>query len=140
MPFHRIYCSSKLYTSEEKQAMAKAILECYKRVPAFYVVVSFIDIEKDNFFVGGEIRDRFLRITVDHLARIMSSDEEKREWMEKYEKCIEPWTKDKGIDWEVTISNQDPVFWNQNGYQPPPMGSEPFEIWKKNNKPSPYKL
>ncbi|KAF5336771.1 hypothetical protein D9758_016392 [Tetrapyrgos nigripes] len=140
MPFHRVYCPPNLYTPEEKQAMAKAITECYKRLPGFFIIVNFIDVGKDDFFVGGEKTDRFVKITIHHLARTMSTEEEKREWMDKYEKSIQPWTKDKGIDWEVQISNQDPVFWNQNGFRPPPMGSELFNMWKKKNKPFPYRL
>jgi len=71
MPFHRIYYPPELYTPEEKQAMAKAIMECYKKLPGFFVIVNFIDVGKDDFYVGGERNQRFVRIVVHHLARMM---------------------------------------------------------------------
>jgi phenylpyruvate tautomerase PptA (4-oxalocrotonate tautomerase family) len=124
MPFHRWYCPSNLYTANEKKAIAAAITDVYKRLPAFYVVVNFICVDKENFFVGGENSDKFVRICVHHLARTLTewaslqsfmhfiliqplSFGEKRAWMDKYEKAIEPWTKGKGIDWEVQIANMD---------------------------------
>lgn len=59
MPFHRLYCSPNLYTKEEKHEIARAITGVYTRLPPFYVVVNFIEVEKDNFFVSGEPEDRF---------------------------------------------------------------------------------
>uniref|UniRef100_A0A0W0FA97 Tautomerase cis-CaaD-like domain-containing protein n=1 Tax=Moniliophthora roreri TaxID=221103 RepID=A0A0W0FA97_MONRR len=107
MPFHRWYCPPNLYTADEKKAIAAAITDVYKRLPAFYVVVNFINVDRENFFVGGENSDRFVRISIHHLARTLHGYEEKRAWMDKYEKAIEPWTKGKGIDWEVQIANMD---------------------------------
>ncbi|EEB95805.1 hypothetical protein MPER_05170, partial [Moniliophthora perniciosa FA553] len=63
---------------------------------------------------------------------------EKRDFMDRYEKAIASWTKDKGIDWEIQISNEDPVFWNMNGFRPPLAGSEAVELWKKEGRPVPY--
>jgi phenylpyruvate tautomerase PptA (4-oxalocrotonate tautomerase family) len=72
MPFHRIYCPPDLYTREEKDALAKAIMDCYKRLPKFYVIVNFIHVENDDFYIGGERSDgRFVRFLVHHLARTM---------------------------------------------------------------------
>lgn len=128
MPFHRLYCSPNLYTKEEKHEIARAITGVYTRLPPFYVVVNFIEVEKDNFFVSGEPEDRFLRIVVGHLAYITERrvdnlqrcvyyllklpgvprrPEHKRNFMERYEKAIEPFTKSKGIRWEVSITNDD---------------------------------
>ncbi|GAW06802.1 4-oxalocrotonate tautomerase [Lentinula edodes] len=137
MPFHRLYCSVNLYSKEEKQAIARSITELYARVPIprFYVVVNFIEVGQDDCYVGGEPNTRFLRISVQHLARNLQTVEEKRNFMERYEKTLEPYTKDKGIDWEVQISNEDPLYWNLNGICPPPFGSESYQMWVKINKP-----
>ncbi|KAJ3872219.1 putative oxalocrotonate tautomerase [Lentinula edodes] len=137
MPFHRFYCSANLYSKEEKQAIARSITELYARVPIprFYVVVNFIEVGQDDCYVGGEPNTKFLRICVQHLARNLQTVEEKRNFMERYEKTLEPYTKDKGIDWEVQISNEDPLFWNLNGICPPPFGSESYQMWVKVNKP-----
>ncbi|KAK7054543.1 hypothetical protein VNI00_003741 [Paramarasmius palmivorus] len=140
MPFHRWYCPSGLYTADEKKAIAAAITDVYKRLPAFYVVVNFINVDKENFFVGGKTSDKFVRICIHHLARTLTEFKEKRAWMDKYEKAIEPWTKGKGINWEVQIANMDPAFWNENGMVPPPLESEPFYMWKEKNKAVPYEL
>ncbi|KAF9257489.1 hypothetical protein L218DRAFT_109856 [Marasmius fiardii PR-910] len=143
MPFHRFYVPRGLYTSEEKQAIAKAVTEVYTvksptPLPPFYVVVNFIDIEDGGFFVGGEKNNKFVRIVVHHLAIRVEETHMKRDFMNRYEAALSPWTKDKGIDWEVQVANQDPVFWNENGLQPPEYGSEAFKLWKDLDKPVPY--
>ncbi|KAF9058886.1 putative oxalocrotonate tautomerase [Rhodocollybia butyracea] len=107
MPFHRFYCSPNLYTKEEKQAIAQAIVKFYANLPPFLVIVNFIEVEKDNFYVGGESTDRFLRINVQHSAHNAQDTKEKRDWMDGYEKAIEPFTKGKGINWELQITNAD---------------------------------
>ncbi|KAJ4482017.1 putative oxalocrotonate tautomerase [Lentinula aciculospora] len=137
MPFHRFYCSANLYTKEEKQAIARSITNLYALVPLprFYVVVNFIEVGQDDCYVSGEQHAKFLRIHVQHLARNLQTVEEKRVFLANYEKAIAPYTKDKGIDWELQVSNEDPAFWNWNGISPPPFGSEPFQMWMKVNKP-----
>ncbi|KAE9404795.1 hypothetical protein BT96DRAFT_813206 [Gymnopus androsaceus JB14] len=107
MPFHRWYCSPNLYTKEEKQAIATAITGIYSFLPPFYVIVNFIEVDKDSCFVGGESSDNFLRVDVQHLANTMQTVEEKREFMKAYEKVLEPFTKGKGINWEVGVSLED---------------------------------
>ncbi|KAE9404794.1 hypothetical protein BT96DRAFT_973000 [Gymnopus androsaceus JB14] len=127
MPFHRWYCSPNLYTKEEKQAIATAITGIYTSLPPFYIKISY--------FVGGKSTDNFLRVDVQHLARTLQTVEQKREFIKAYEKVIEPFTKGKGINWEVGVSLEDPVLWNINGIRPPPFNTEPFRVWKKGNKP-----
>ncbi|KAK7045966.1 hypothetical protein VNI00_006961 [Paramarasmius palmivorus] len=138
MPFHRWYIPRGLYSHEEKQALAEAITDLYNALPKFYVVINFIDIEDGDFYVGGECRKNFVRICVDHLAYHHQEEAEKRAWLDRYENSIAPWTKGKGIDWEIQISNEDPVFWNMNGLRPPLLGSEAMKLWFKHNKPVPY--
>jgi len=134
MPFHRFYCPPGLYTKEEKHAIAQAIVKYYANLPPFLVIVTFIEVEKDNYYVGGESTDRFVRINVQHSAHNAQDAEEKRAWMDGYEKAIEPYTKGKGISWELLISNEDREYWNANGVQPPPFLSEPYREWMKLNK------
>jgi phenylpyruvate tautomerase PptA (4-oxalocrotonate tautomerase family) len=69
MPLHRLYVPPNLYSAEDKAAIAEAITEVYARLPAFYVVVLFIDISKESYFVGGKRNERFVRIAVQHIAR-----------------------------------------------------------------------
>ena len=70
-------------------------------LPEFYVVVLFIDLPKDSYFIGGESNDAFVRFNVQHLARHFETKDRKVAFMEAYEKVIKPFTADKGLDWEV---------------------------------------
>ncbi|KAJ4472944.1 putative oxalocrotonate tautomerase, partial [Lentinula aciculospora] len=101
MPFHCFYCSPNLYTKEEKQAIAQTITKFYAKLPPFLVLVNFIDVDKDNFYVGGVPNDKYLRINVQHSADPVQGC--RRAWVKAYEKAIEPWTKGKGIGWELQM-------------------------------------
>ncbi|KAJ3722482.1 putative oxalocrotonate tautomerase [Lentinula raphanica] len=130
MPFHQFYCSPNLYTKEEKQAISQAITRFYAKLPAFLVLVTFIDVDRDSFYVGGEPNDRYLRINVQHSADPVQG----RPWVEAYEKVIEPFTKGKGIGWELQMVNDDPLYWNVNGMHVPPFLSEDYMKWKELNR------
>ena len=103
---HRIYTAQGLYTPAEKHALAKGITGIYGRpavgLPAFYVVVLFIDLPKDSYFIGGEPNDAFVRFNVQHIARHFNRDQ-KLEFMRAYEEIIKPFTANKGLDWEVRL-------------------------------------
>ncbi|KAF8601433.1 hypothetical protein BDV93DRAFT_524813 [Ceratobasidium sp. AG-I] len=141
MPMHRIYSAQGVYTPAEKQALSKAITALYTgpavQLPAFYVVVLFIDLPKDSFFIGGETNDSFVRFNVQHIAR-HSDKEGKRKIMQAYEDTIKPFTADKGLDWEVNIDEADQLTWQVNGMAAPTFGSEAHELWKKLNKAVPF--
>ncbi|KAF8830852.1 hypothetical protein HHX47_DHR2000776 [Lentinula edodes] len=130
MPFHCFYCSPNLYTREEKQAIAQTITKYYAKLPPFLVLVSFIDVDKDSFYVGGEPNDRYLRINVQHSADPVQG----RPWIEGYEKALEPFTKGKGIGWELQMTNDDPALWGVNGMRVPPFLSEDYMKWMELNR------
>jgi phenylpyruvate tautomerase PptA (4-oxalocrotonate tautomerase family) len=69
MPLHRLFVPPNLYSVDDKAAIAEAITKVYASLPAFYVVVLFIDIDNENYFVGGRRNERFVRIAVQHIAR-----------------------------------------------------------------------
>ncbi|KAG8744369.1 hypothetical protein FRC10_010256 [Ceratobasidium sp. 414] len=139
MPMHRIYTVPGLYTPEEKAAMAKAITTLYvPMLPAFYVVVLFVDVAKDSYFIGGELNDKFVRFNVQHLARHFAADEQKIGFMNLYEQAVKPFTADKGLDWEVNIDEADPLTWHENGMSPPAPKSEGEGLWKQRNKAVKY--
>ncbi|KAJ3841255.1 putative oxalocrotonate tautomerase [Lentinula raphanica] len=135
MPFHRFYCSPNLFTKEDKQGIAKAITNFYHFLPPFLVIVNFIDVDKDGFYVGGEPNDRYVRINVTQSANPVPD----RAWVEAWEKAIEPFTKAKGIDYELQMGNEDPSLWSVNGLSIPPFLGEDWMIWKKLNKPVEWK-
>ncbi|CCO33992.1 hypothetical protein BN14_08083 [Rhizoctonia solani AG-1 IB] len=138
---HRIYTPAGLYSSEEKQALAKAITSAYTSnstggpgLPPFYVGVFFIDLPEDSFYVGGEKHNHFVRFNVQHLARHFEIKEEKLKFMQLYEEKIEPFTAEKGLDWEVNIDEADPLMWHENGISPPAPNSEAELLWFYQNK------
>ncbi|KAJ7915119.1 putative oxalocrotonate tautomerase [Mycena leptocephala] len=137
MPLHRIFVPTGLYTPADKAAMAQAITDVYTAIPAFYVVVLFIDLEPSNFFVGGKTTECMVRISVEHLARNFANDTLKRRFMDRYETALAPFTKARGVDWEVQITDCDRLLWNINGMAPPGENTEEERVWKRENRAVP---
>jgi phenylpyruvate tautomerase PptA (4-oxalocrotonate tautomerase family) len=76
MPLWRIYAHPDIFTPAQRAALARDITDLYVNkinLPAFYVNVFFIPLEQDNYYVGGEARRNFVRITAEHIARTMPS-------------------------------------------------------------------
>jgi phenylpyruvate tautomerase PptA (4-oxalocrotonate tautomerase family) len=69
MPLHCFYVPPKLYSAGEKEKIAQVVTKVYAQLPAFYVVVLFIDVDKEDYYVGGQRSDNFVRIAVQHTAR-----------------------------------------------------------------------
>ncbi|CAE6470397.1 unnamed protein product [Rhizoctonia solani] len=145
MPMHRIYSVAGVFSAEEKQASAKAITSLATSAPvgspgfpAFYVVVLFIDLPEDSFYVGGEKHKSFARFNVQHLARHFKNKEEKITFMRLYEDTLKPFTADKGLDWEVNIDEADPLTWHENGLSPPARNTKGEELWFQQNKAVPF--
>ncbi|KAJ7333247.1 putative oxalocrotonate tautomerase [Mycena albidolilacea] len=136
MPLHRIFVPTGLYTPSDKAALAQAITDVYAAVglPPFYVVVLFIDLEPGNFFVGGKATERMVRISVEHIARNFKDDTLKRNFMDRYETALAPFTKVRGLDWEVQVTDCDRLLWNLNGMAPPEENSEEGKMWKQENR------
>lgn len=112
MPMHRIYTTPGLYLPKEKQELAKAITKIYTSngLPAFYVLVLFIDLPTDSFYVGGEQTSArgVARFNVQHLARQFPDKKTKLGFMKMYEDALKPFTVDKKLNWEVSIRSDRP--------------------------------
>ena len=104
MPLHRIYHPPSAFSAADKAGLAEAITNLYTSVglPAFYVVVLYIPIENDSFYVGGKTTDKFIRVVSQHLARQIPDGAPKLAFMEKFEAVLAPFIKAKGFDWEVS--------------------------------------
>ncbi len=105
MPLHRIFHPPSAFSAKDKQELSERITAFYtgRGLPAFYVVVLFIPVEKESLFVGGKPTDNFIRIVVQHLARHYTSDEQREYFSNKYEEILAPSIKDTGYDWEVIL-------------------------------------
>ncbi|KAF7368652.1 Tautomerase-3 domain-containing protein [Mycena venus] len=135
MPLHRIFIPKGLYNPADKSALSQAITELYAvKMPAFYVVVLFIELGPEDYFVGGKSTQRMVRISVEHLARNFKDDALKRAFMDRYEAALAPFTKARGIDWEVQVTDCDRMLWNLNGIAPPLENTEEEKIWKQENR------
>jgi phenylpyruvate tautomerase PptA (4-oxalocrotonate tautomerase family) len=103
MSLHRIYHPPDAFSAKDKQELAQRITALYTAIglPGFYVDVIFVTTEKDSFFVGGEAKNKSIRIVIQHLATQLHNNETKKTTIEKYEKAISPFIKEKDYDWEV---------------------------------------
>ncbi|KAJ7143829.1 hypothetical protein C8R44DRAFT_602640, partial [Mycena epipterygia] len=59
----------------------------YSALPPFYVVVLFLELDSEGLFLGGKRTDKFLRITIEHVARHFP-EPYKRLFMDQYEQAI----------------------------------------------------
>ena len=74
MPLHRFYIPRNTYSKEDKAALSEAITSVYNVLPKFYVVVLFIEVDKEDYFVGGKSVDNFVRVVVHHYAVTMKDE------------------------------------------------------------------
>lgn len=70
MPLWRIFSNPATFTPAQKAALVSTVSSLYTDggLPAFYVVVLFINVEPDSFFVSGKPQDKFVRIAIEHIA------------------------------------------------------------------------
>ncbi|UJR12911.1 hypothetical protein I4U23_017085 [Adineta vaga] len=101
----------------------------FHKIIAFYVIVLFIPVESDLFFVGGKSTDKFIRIIVQHLAKQFPNDKRKKSFSAKYENAISSFIKDKEVSSDL---------WRENSLIPPIKYLEIENEWARINKPIPY--
>jgi phenylpyruvate tautomerase PptA (4-oxalocrotonate tautomerase family) len=140
MPLWKIYHPVGAYTSEDKKQFSEAITSIYEAIPIpkFYVVVVFEEVAADNFFVGGDSHDKFVRINIDQMARTLPGSVLRQWWVHHLDEVIKPWIADRGYDWEFTIDEAPADLWSLQGHIPPPFESHAEKRWVAENKASPY--
>jgi phenylpyruvate tautomerase PptA (4-oxalocrotonate tautomerase family) len=140
MPLWKIYHPEGAYTSEDKKQFSAAITSIYAAIPIpkFYVVVVFEEVAADNFFVGGDSHDKFVRINIDQMARTLPGSVLRQWWVHHLDEVIKPWIADRGFDWEFTIDEAPADLWSLQGHIPPPFESHAEKRWVAENKASPY--
>lgn len=138
MPFWKIYAPENTFTAEQKKAIASSIADGYSQfMPRFYVVMVFEEVSVESFYVGGEPVGNFVRIVIDHIARV-TPVEFRSLVMHLFEQALAPHIKERGLDWELHIDETPIDLWQVQGLPAPPFGSEAEKKWAADNKPSPY--
>ncbi|EAW12149.1 tautomerase family protein [Aspergillus clavatus NRRL 1] len=136
MPRWLIQHSPNTLTPEEKATLASEITKIYTRVglPAFYVQVHYVEMPPSTAFIGGEPHPNFVALTIFHLARTMTSEEQVQRFLSRVDAVLTPAFEPKGIDWEYFITETPRHLWKINGLVPPPAGSEEEKVWAEENR------
>ncbi|KAL7941786.1 putative oxalocrotonate tautomerase [Trichoderma barbatum] len=145
MPHWLVYHPPNAYTDDEsKDALVKTITAFYVGVgmPAFYVVVNFIQVPYSDFYVGGVRRgpdDKpFIRFTINHVAHNFPDDDKvRRDAGDEFNRLLTPLLKGK-YDWEFHISETDRRLWKTNEFTPPERDTDGERLWVKENRPMAY--
>jgi len=140
MPFWKFYTPENTFTAEQKESIAKSLTEGYSAstgMPKFFVVVVFQEVPAESFYVGGESVGNFVRIVVDHIARVVPV-EIRPLVMHLIEQQLAPHIKERGLEWELHIDETPIDLWRVQGLPAPPFGSEAEKQWVTDNKPTPY--
>ncbi|MFN3522297.1 MAG: tautomerase family protein [Phenylobacterium sp.] len=138
MPLWKIYHPPGAFSREDKAGLSAAITRLYSRLPKFYVGVVFHAVEPDDFWVGAEPRDNFVRIWVDHIARTLPTPEARARAVAAFDAALAPYIRDKDLDWEFHIDETPFDLWSIQGLRPPPPDSEAEKRWIADNRPSAY--
>lgn len=143
MPMWHIYCPADAYTADDKKALATSVTDLYAaepspRLPRFYVSLVFQELPADCFYIGGEPRNNFVRIWIDHIAVHMHTDTERHNsFMRRMHAAIGPWVSDRGLDYEVHVDETPRALWSVQGLRPPEWRSDDEKQWYQDNRPSP---
>jgi Putative oxalocrotonate tautomerase enzyme len=80
-------------------------------MPKFCVGVVFQEVLEGDIYIGGEPHPRFVRISVDHIARTFQSDEQKVGFFTLMNTLLAPWIADRGFDWEMHVDETPFDLW-----------------------------
>ncbi|KAH7072313.1 putative oxalocrotonate tautomerase [Paraphoma chrysanthemicola] len=148
MPDWRIYHPSGTFTDPDaRETLSQAITSIYTRagLPAFYVVVLFIEMPAATMFRSGfavslKGGKPFVRLSFSHIARHFPPGEspERTAFMNLVNETLKPSIADKGYEWEVGGEELDREFVAINGFGIPPSDSEDEKRWVRDNKTSPW--
>ncbi|KAH7079384.1 putative oxalocrotonate tautomerase [Paraphoma chrysanthemicola] len=146
MPDWRIYHSPGTFTEpDEREKLSQDLTTIYTDIglPAFYVVVQFIEMPAATMFRSGlpcstKGKKPFIRITFSHIARHFPPGEslQRTHFMNNVDKTLKPYIADKGYDWEVNGEELEREFVRINGLRIPPNNSEDEKRWFRENEVS----
>ena len=141
MPLWKIHHPAGEYSDEDKKAFSEAVTRVYEAVPIpkFYVVVIF-EVRRGGGHVRrrGDQHDKFVRLQIDQMARTLPGPIIREWWTRNLNDVIAPWVRDRGYDWEFTITEPPFDLWSLQGQIPPPFESVAERRWVEENKATPY--
>ncbi|XRM42684.1 hypothetical protein ABZX51_005895 [Aspergillus tubingensis] len=147
MPLWQIYHPPTTFTTPTtKHSFAQDITKFYTDLglPAFYVVVKFIQTQPDDVYVGGTPKhpsdDKpFVRIVITHIAlHVPDSDAAYARTTSRLDSVMKPHLLDKGYDFEYHVDETDRRLWKINALVPPPFGSEGERVWIREGRAVEY--
>ncbi|PWY82734.1 hypothetical protein BO83DRAFT_454733 [Aspergillus eucalypticola CBS 122712] len=147
MPLWQIYHPPTTFTNPTtKHSFARDTTKFYTDLglPAFYVVVNFIQTQPDDVYVGGTPKDPsddkpFVRIVITHIAlHVPDSDAAYARTTSRLDSVMKPHLLDKGYDFEYHVDETDRRLWKINALVPPPFGSEGERVWIREGRAVEY--
>ncbi|MEC9345923.1 MAG: tautomerase family protein [Pseudomonadota bacterium] len=138
MPLWKVYHPEDAFSDEDKKAIAERITAIYRVLPKFYVGVVFQAVPKNDFYIGGEPADDFVRVWVDHIARTFSDEKMKERFLGAVNQAFEPYVAARGLRWEMHVDETPFSLWTIQGLRPPLPNTEAEQRWVAENRPSPY--
>ncbi|MGA0603193.1 tautomerase family protein [Caulobacter sp. KR2-114] len=138
MPLWKIYHPVDAFSAQDKRAMAERITSIYAQLPKFYVGVVFQEVSTDNFYIGGEPADDFVRIWVDHIARQFSEESMKGKFLKAVSRLLSPYLGERDLRWEMHVDETPFSLWSIEGLRPPLPDSVAEVRWKTDNRATAY--
>ena len=118
MPMWQIYHPENAFSPSDKRELAQRITAIYESfLPRFYVNVFFHRIPADGLYIGGEVANDFVRVTIDHIARSIDDPAQQQ---------------------QLHVDDTPFDLWMINGFKPPYPGTPAELKWRTENQPSAY--
>jgi hypothetical protein len=138
VPLCTLHHSPGTLAEDDRRELAGAIADLYPILPRFYVGVVFNETAAGSLYIGGERADRFVRISVEHIARTLPGPEARTRWMNRVHGVLVPFMAERDLGWELHIDETPMDLWSIQGLRPPPPDSAAERRWIRENRPSPY--
>ncbi len=139
MPMWQIYHPENAFSPSDKRELAQRITAIYESfLPRFYVNVFFHRIPADGLYIGGEVANDFVRVTIDHIARSIDDPAQQQQFLKGCAQVLEPYIAARGYRWELHVDDTPFDLWMINGFKPPYPGTPAELKWRTENQPSAY--
>jgi phenylpyruvate tautomerase PptA (4-oxalocrotonate tautomerase family) len=138
MPLWTISHSAGCLDGDGRQDLATRVTALYRGLPPFYVAVVFHEMPAGALFIGGRQRERFVRISVDQIARTLPDAAARERWTDMVNAVLAPLMAERELDWELHIDETSRELWLIQGMRPPPPGSPGERLWRERDEPVPY--